>query len=139
MVNEILNGISAALKDVFPGCTIYSQNIEQGLISPCFFIQLTSQNQKRMLGRRSRMDYQFDIVYFPADENDNDGKYEVGGQAIHALEYISVTDGLLHGQEREIELLENQLHIRVRFSLFVMEQSVQEPFEDISITNQTKE
>lgn len=139
MVNEILNGISAALKDVFPGCTIYSQNIEQGLTSPCFFIQLTSQNQKCMIGHRSRMDYQFDIAYFPTDENDNDGKYEVGGQAIHALEYISVTDGLLRGQEREIELLENQLHIRVRYSLFVMEQSAQEPFEDILITNQTKE
>nr|DAL93838.1 MAG TPA: tail completion protein [Caudoviricetes sp.] len=123
MLNKIITGISQALDTEFNSdneeYTIYTENVEQGLDEPCFFIFGLKPSNKQLVGNRYKRTYPFDIHYFPKDEdNYNNEINEVTERLFTALEYITV-DGLVRGTNMNAEIVDNVLHFFVDFNMIV--------------------
>ncbi|MGG7150867.1 phage tail terminator family protein, partial [Clostridium neonatale] len=73
MLNKIITGISQKLDEEFnteenQEYTIYTENVEQGLEEPCFFIFSLKPSSKQLVGNRYERKYPFDIHFFPDTE-----------------------------------------------------------------------
>ncbi|MGN0472207.1 MAG: DUF6838 family protein [Lachnospiraceae bacterium] len=121
MINDITNGISTKLNSVFgDGYTVYSSNVEQGLEEPCFFIKLLKPISTHFLGKRKKIEYPFDVHYFPEDDSDNDGMYEVGERLSDELEYIDLLNGdIVRGKDISFEIIDRVLHFSVTYTVFM--------------------
>ena len=66
MVSDIIDAISVALNKEFgDGYRIYSEEVPQGDIEPCFLIKAVDPSQTQIRGPRYRRDTLFDIHFFP--------------------------------------------------------------------------
>ena len=125
MLNKIITGISQALDAEFNSeeneeYTIYTEDVEQGLEEPCFFIFSLKPSSKQLVGNRYDRKYPFDIHYFPKDEeNINNEINEVTERLFTALEYITVDNNLVRGTNMNVEIVDNVLHFFVDFNMIV--------------------
>jgi len=119
MLNEIVNGISIKLNSIFgDGYEIYTDDVEQGLEEPCFFIKSLVVINKPLLGKRKQRTYPFDITYFP--QAGNEEMMEVSEKALEGLEYITLINGdLLRGSSLEAEIVDGVLHVSVNFNVIL--------------------
>ena len=100
MLNKIITGISQALDAEFNSeneeYIIHTENVEQGLEEPCFFIFSLNPSSKQLVGNRYERKYPFDIHFFPSTElvdgvsTINNQINEVTERLFTALEYITV-------------------------------------------------
>ena len=66
MVNTLLQAMAKALRKEFSeGYPIYTEEVEQGLQEPCFFIECLQQKEERKLDRRFFAEQTFVVTYFP--------------------------------------------------------------------------
>lgn len=125
MLNKIITGISQALDNEFNSeeneeYTIYTENVEQGLEAPCFFIFSLKPSNKQLVGNRYDRKYPFDIHYFPKEEeNCNNEINEVTERLYTALEYITVDENLVRGTNMNAEVVDDVLHFFVNFNMIV--------------------
>ena len=140
MLNKIITGISQALDAEFNSeeneeYTIYTEDVEQGLEEPCFFIFSLKPSSKQLVGNRYDRKYPFDIHYFPKDEeNINNEINEVTERLFTALEYITVDNNLVRGTNMNVEIVDNVLHFFVDFNMIVRTESKEiEPMGSLKI------
>lgn len=125
MLNKIITGISQKLDEEFnteenQDYTIYTENVEQGLEEPCFFIFSLKPSNRQLVGNRYERKYPFDIHYFPKDEdNYNNEINEVTERLFTALEYITVDNNLVRGTNMNAEIVDNVLHFFIDFNMIV--------------------
>ena len=122
MVNEIIDGISLKLNQVFgDGYEIYGDtDIVQGLNEPCFFIALLNPTQTQLVGQRYFRENPFDIQYFPKNAGLNIELHSVASELFDALEYITLLDGeKLHGTSMAYEIVDGVLHFKVNYNVFM--------------------
>ena len=93
MVVDITNGITMTLGNLFEDCEIYTKNVEQGIETPCFFVQLLKPDSTPMIGTRCIMEYPYDVHFFPKDDGDNESMLDMGDALIECLEYITLLNG----------------------------------------------
>ena len=124
MVNDIINAISAKLYETFgDGYEIYKENIEQGLVEPCFSIVVLQAGITAQLPTRYLKTHAFDIHYFPKDKNNAKAEcYTVAEELLMALEYINSLDNLWHGNKINYEIVDGVLHFFVNYDMFVKKQ-----------------
>lgn len=131
MLNKIITGISQALDNEFNDndeeYEIYTDNVEQGLNTPCFFIFSLKPSSKQLIGNRYDRKYPFDIHYFPKDENSRNEINEVIERLYLAFEYIEVDGDLVRGTSMNAEIIDNVLHFFVDFNMIVKKEK--EPIE----------
>ena len=144
MVNNIIEGISLGLNSVFgDNYTIYADSkLMQGLQTPCFFIALLSPSQEPKLKGRYFRRHPFDIHYFPKTHGDYVEMAAVAERLYGVLEYITTTTGdVLRGTELNYEIIDNVLHFRINYNLFVRQEPNHIPMEtaDISTAIQRKD
>ena len=129
MLNKIITGISQAIDSEFNSedsteYTIYTENVEQGLDEPCFFVFKLNPSSKQFVGNRYNRIYPFDIHYFPKDlENINYEINEVTERLYSALEYINVGGNLVRGTSMNDETVDNVLHFFVNFNMIVKKET----------------
>ena len=134
MVNEIIDGISLKLNQVFgDGYEIYGDtDIVQGLKEPCFFIALLNPSQTNVIGNRFFRQNPFNIQYFPKNAEDNIELHNVAIELFDSLEFITLPDGdMLHGTAMTYDIVDGVLNFRVNYNLYVRrdvmkEQSMEE-------------
>lgn len=144
MINKIITGISQALDAEFnteenQEYTIYTEDVEQGLEEPCFFIFSLKPSNRQLVGNRYERKYPFDIHYFPKDEsNYNNEINEVTERLFTALEYIEV-DGLVRGTNMNAEIVDNVLHFFVDFNMIVKKVIPKDPYmEELELMEEVK-
>lgn len=129
MLNKIITGISQKLDEEFnteenQDYTIYTENVEQGLDEPCFFIFSLKPSSKQLVGNRYERKYPFDIHYFPKDEdNINNEINEVTERLFTALEYITVDNSLVRGTSINAEKVDDVLHFFINFNMIVKKET----------------
>lgn len=121
MVNKIIDGISIKLNQVFGDeVRIYSENVTQGLTTPCFFIATLNVSQNPMLGKRAYRKNFFDVHYFPAVSNSKGECETVASDLYDVLENITLIDtDILRGINMRHEIQEGVLHFFVEYNLFI--------------------
>ena len=133
MLNKIIIGISQALDAEFnsenEGYIIHTENVEQGLEEPCFFIFSLKPSSKQLVGNRYERKYPFDIHFFPDTElvdgisTINNQLNEVTERLFTALEYITVDNGLVRGTSINAEKVDDVLHFFINFNMIVKKET----------------
>ena len=89
MLNEIIDGITTALFEEFgERYHIYTEEIEQGLQEPAFFVTVVDDNHEQFLGKRYFRQNHFVIQYFPESKSIQLECNNVADRLKECLEYI---------------------------------------------------
>lgn len=120
MINDITTGIAQKLDATFEGVPVYTEEINQGLVEPCFFIKLVAPEHIQVVGNRYYHNHQFDVQYFPPqDGQENQHINQTVGVLYEALEYIDLGPGPVRGTQMRGEKVDGVLHFMVRYNFTV--------------------
>lgn len=121
MINSIIEAISISLNEEFgDDYTNYTEEINQGLKEPCFFISCLNPTQKLFFGKRYFRENQFCIQYFPFDKmREKEECNDVAEKLFDCLEYINVTGDLVRGTKMKYEVTDGILNFFVNYDMFV--------------------
>lgn len=121
MENKIITGISQKLFETFGlDYKIYTENVEQFLNPPCFYVELLQSNMQQIVSRRYRLENLFDIHFFTNENEPKNDFRRVADVLYDALEYISVDNDLLRGLNMHYEIVDDVLHFFVSYNLILI-------------------
>lgn len=124
MINDIINGIAAKLKQAHPNVTIYKESVHQGMNEPCFIILPLEPTQDAKLPNRYWRTYPFDVHFFPKSELQPKAEmYAMAESLFFELEHIFCLENPLRGVRMRYEIMDNVLHFVVNYDLFVKKQT----------------
>lgn len=130
--NIVLDGITLAIRQAYPGSQIESNRIEQGLTPPAFIVLLVSEEQTARVGLRWHRRPRFDISYFPKKKREE--CYDVANELYGVLELITLPGGdLVRGVDMSYEVTDNVLHFFVSYPHYVSAGTDEEPMEEMSL------
>ena len=118
MVNEIKNGITNALFNAFADADIYTDNVEQGIHQPCFFVMLLDNEEEPLLLNRAYRTANFDIHYIN-DDATNAEREQIASKLYALMRFIDTASGKVHGVKLRHETVDNILHFFVTFKITV--------------------
>ena len=131
MINDIISGVTAAIgKEFGEGYEIYTENVEQGLKEPCFFVMVLEPSLKRYIGNRYLLTVPLDVHYFPAGKRQKADINDAVMRLQCILERISLLNGdLLNGSDMHFEIVEDVLHFFTTYKMVVKYST--EPVDDM--------
>jgi hypothetical protein len=119
LLSKIVEAISLKLQQEFgSGIVIYKEQVEQGGVKPCFFIELQALNKKNMLGNRCFKEQKFGIHYYPSETSKNAEIMDVIDRLDNALEYITLDGDLIHGTKMSYSVENSILNFLVNYNYF---------------------
>lgn len=130
MLNDILTGVNAKLKELFGEDTvIYTDAVEQGLKEPCFFVGFLEPSEKTVIGRRHFRSTGMYIQYLPGSPAQiNRELYRVSDILMDGMETITLRNGdILRGSGLSSKVSEGVLNFFVNYNLFVIKPSEESP------------
>ena len=139
MVNEIVEGVTAAIQELYPEARVWQEDITQGLTEPCFFIAVLSPSAERRAGGRTRWTVPLDVHYFPKRYGDNAELAETADALFFTLETIPFAGGKLRGTNRHFETEDGVLHFMVTYEASVTAASGIPMMETLAIDQGTTE
>jgi len=124
VVNEIVLGIAAKLKEIYKDkgdYPIYTDNEEQGVEKPCFFIKVLNGEENREIGLASK--FYKDLLNIAIIGYTLDGDTEILNNMIdnlYELEYIELSDkSLIRAIKLHPKIEEGILHFFIDYNLFI--------------------
>lgn len=140
MVSDIIDAISVALNKEFgDGYRIYSEEVPQGTVEPCFLIKAVEPSQTQIRGPRYRRDTLFDIHFFPEHDNSYSEMHAVSERLFFLLEFIPLLDGnLIHGTHMRYETVDGVLHFFVQYNMIIRRVEDQDKMEEIDVQTALK-
>lgn len=121
MENKIITGISQKLFVTFGlDYKIYTENVEQFLNPPCFYVELLQSSMQQIVSRRYRLENLFDIHFFTNENEPKNDFRRVADILYDALEYISVDNDLVRGLGMHYEIVDDVLHFFVSYNLILI-------------------
>ena len=121
MENKIITGISQKLFETFGlDYKIYTENVEQFLNPPCFYVELLQSSMQQIVSRRYRLENLFDIHFFTNENEPKNDFRRVADILYDALEYISVESDLVRGLGMHYEIVDDVLHFFVSYNLILI-------------------
>lgn len=140
MTRQILDGIVAALRAAFPEVArVYTEQVKQGLKTPCFIVRMVNHANEPRLGTRCRRTSLFSVQYIPKSATDaNTQCCDVNDRLYSALEYITADSGLYRGTNMSGQYTDGILTFLVSFNTFVKTEPSLNPMEQLKVKNQVK-
>lgn len=121
MINDVIKALARALKVNFKDSkkyTIYTENVEQGLKQPCFFIYCNNYGDELYRGKRHRVYADIVIEFIPPKEQINFGTNSVIEELFNITECVELDGNMLSGINRKVENAESGAVFSVRFEYF---------------------
>lgn len=116
-MQEIINGISKKLKELFPEVTIYQDDVKQDLKEPCFFIIPLIMMRLQLPMGRHRMVFPIQLTYLPKRAGSNTELLDVAEQLLLGLKLIELEDdSSLLGWNFVSEIVNGTLQFTVNFN-----------------------
>ena len=119
MLNDIVDGVVATLRDAFPGHEIYTEQVTQGLKPPCFSICPVELANVPFLGTRALWTALFNINYYPSGDEPKQECLGVGNALTLALEYITVGGDVVRGTNMTFRIVDGVLVFTLNYNVFV--------------------
>ena len=124
VVNEIVLGIAAKVKAIYKDkgdYPIYTNNEEQGLEKPCFFIKVIDGNESREIGLENK--FYKDLLNIVIIGYTLDGNTEILNDMIdnlYELEYIELSDkSLIRAIKLHQKVEDGVLHFFIDYNLSI--------------------
>lgn len=138
MLNETITGLAQKLDQLF-GYEIYTDEVEQGLNEPCFFIVCLTGRQEQEIGTLYEREQAFDIHYFPQAHKPTREINDVADTLHMELEYITVDGNLVRGSKMRHEVIDGVLHFFVNYDIRIRKVVEPGPYmEDLEINERVK-
>lgn len=133
---RLIDAISIRLDEVFDGkYTIYLETVEQGLITPCFFIQPVIGTDKNMISSRKYRTYNFDISFIPGTKAYKALFADIGDKLFDSFDSLEVDGAILPTFERSINVVNDILHFEFKFKYYVYtEVESKDEMEDLEMS-----
>lgn len=136
MVNSILTAVTKQLGKTFgTSYRYYVENVEQGLMKPCFTVDLLVPLQ------RSRSPILYDrtmplvIHYFSDSEKDlKKDCYSMAEQLVECLEYLPFDTTLIRGEDISWQIVDDVLQVFVTYK-FITKKVIEEETALETLTN----
>ncbi|MCI8342465.1 MAG: hypothetical protein HFE62_04565 [Firmicutes bacterium] len=138
---KIVRGIASKIRSVYleESYAIYTENVQQDLFRPCFFILPDGEKRKDEIGGRFRITYKFKILYYPSENGAaNEEFIAVGDSLQRMLKYIKAGDSLLRGRSTNCEAGEKRLEFEMEYTIFFVETEEYEKMQEVTIHGRTK-
>lgn len=130
MINEILKGIAKALRDEFgESLNIYLNEVEQGLIEPCFFIMVLNPDVKQVLGRRYVLNCPVSVQFISGE--DREVINAQSSRLFNCLELISVSGDLARGRNMSYSINEGILTFTVTYNIYFYKKQAEEFMDNL--------
>ncbi|MEA4972923.1 MAG: hypothetical protein VB119_07040 [Candidatus Metalachnospira sp.] len=124
MLNDIKMGIADKLSGISQA-TIYTEKVPQGFNEPCFFIVVSSVNQLKDTGGRYKLDYNMIVQYFPQSKDlSNEENADMAEHLYSCLEFITVGENVVMGQDLHNEMVEGVLYFYIRYPIRIVRNSI---------------
>ncbi len=121
VVNEIVLGIAAKIKQIYKDYPIYTDNQEQGLEKPCFFIKVLNGEEIREIGLQDK--YYKDLLNIVVIGFTLDGETEILNDMIdnlYKLECIELSDkSLVRAMKLHPKIEDDVLHFFIDYNLSI--------------------
>ncbi|MCQ4637139.1 hypothetical protein NE619_10415 [Anaerovorax odorimutans] len=132
MINKLTDGIAQALSEAFgKDYGIYTENLEQDAIKPCFLITCVTPKNKLFRGQRYYRENLFMVQYFPEGPRPRNESMAVQERLYLALEFVKVGDRQVFGTGMEGEFADGVLKFRVNYNVFVDKAETDDPMETL--------
>ncbi len=130
MVNKIIDGICLKLKEEFgDDYKIYTEEVKQGLKTPCFFINVLNPSQELFHNNRYYLTNMFCIQYITDSKEPKDECNRIRDRLFNCLEYININEpvdkenfvtSLIRGKKMHGEYDDDILNFFVNYDMFVI-------------------
>lgn len=117
---EFIDAISIRLNEIFEEkYPIHLESVEQGLITPCFFIQPINALDENMISNRKYRVYRFDIIFIPETNTAYRSLFaEVSEKLFEHFDSVEIDGGIYPTFDRSINVVNDALHFQVRFKFY---------------------
>jgi len=98
MIKKIIDGIARRIFSEFgKDYKIYSEEVKQGFIQPCFIVKLIKSQCQKGIGGRNKYINSFVIQYFPSEKDKNEKMNDVSDRLFDCLEFINAGKRIIRG------------------------------------------
>lgn len=126
IVQKIIDDIAEILNSNFSDTDIYTEEVQQGLITPCFFIFPISVSDIRHVGRRWNAKYSMCVQYIPDSDEPKAKCVDVEEKLYKLLEYITVDSCTVGGIDLHSETTEEVLSFFATYRMLTLEKPTDE-------------
>lgn len=134
MLNETIDGICEVLAEAFPSITIYTEQVKQGLKTPCFIISCVNPSNKHVRAERYRRNNLFSVQYIPQSGLDAKAECCIVLDALYqSLEYINISGDLTRGTGMSAEFTDGVLTFFVNYNMFVRRKNQKDLMETLTV------
>lgn len=134
MGEEIRSGIGKALKTEFGGeYPIYSEEVKQGMTTPCFFISCVEASQQRFLSGRFLCENKFLIRFYPKDDSRKKQQcFQTAQRLFDCLLWIKAGEDLLMGRKMSGRTENGILSFYVNYDYFGYKKEDKTPMGELT-------
>lgn len=134
MINRLIDGISLKINAEFgDNYRIYTEEVTQGLKTPCFFINALNPKETLFRGKRYFQTNEFCVQYIPSSNNKKSECNDVRERLFDSLEYITIKEvkdeqiinSLVRGTNMSGEYVDGVLNFFVNFDMYVYKEQVE--------------
>lgn len=117
MVNNLVAGISRALKIQWPGVKVYDEPIYSGIVLPCFTVIETVHTVTHRIGGLDQHRAIFDVAYTSEDTRDRKSINDTAEALSDVLRFLEDVDGnkFAFGFDMDYSVVDEILHFSVTF------------------------
>lgn len=126
MIQSVIDAIVKAIKDEYQDYRVYTESVEQGLITPCFSVLCLSADDEHRLGVRYNKDYLININYFPSSDEPYMECQNVGEVLGDILQDIVVDGAVIHGSNMSWNITDSVLVATVSYRIYAKKDTVTE-------------
>lgn len=128
----VIDAVTRALRAAYPEATIWDDEVDQGISSGAFIVQLINAGQRRIVGPRFHCTPLFDVIYF----SDNSGPecIRIADELCQVLVMVETPGGdTLHGTGMEWRVDDHVLHFTVSYSYYIRIDSEKPDMETLQV------
>lgn len=140
MINEMIKGIAADLKLIYPDKNIYSDEVPEGA-DDSFFIDVEKINYEKLVSNSRKMTVSFHVYYFCKNENStrNIKYFEFAENMTQALDIITVSGKKVGTHNHKAERNDDTYRFGFEVSLIIPVKSKDDFMESLKIECEVKE
>lgn len=109
MISEIKQAIADKLEELYPGYTLYDEDIPQNFKKPSFLVTLVEQSYGKRLDNKFNGNVTLDVAYF-SDKGKNEIKSDCQAVMVNLLRAFDLLD-TFRARNLQANITDNVLHI----------------------------
>lgn len=124
---KLLQAVINRIDELFPYTNIYTREVPQGLVEPCFFVSLIDTKIDLEFQRRYRVDSLVNIVYLD-QRADSFLKEEIEQKLLYGMRNISLDTGGVYGFKPESKIDEREVNFLINYRYTTKENIERDPY-----------